>query len=268
MSAGKWTPPNASRWPTGNSSAGCASATNAPAPSCGRPFSPEGNWTAVGAEATRRELRAAFARWGLPGRLRVDNGAPWGATGGLPTALALWVLGLGVGMHWNDPRRPQQNGVVERGQGVGKAWAEPHTCRSAAELQGRLDHLDVIQRERYPSIDGRSRMAAYPSLAHTGRPYTEAGEATVFAVRRAGEHVAERVVERLVGADGRISLYDRPRYVGRKAAGLTAYVTLDPEAVEWVVSDAAGACLRRLRADELGRERILALDVSRERGDG
>jgi hypothetical protein len=215
----------------------------------------------------QRELRRAFARWGLPGQLRVDNGTPWGATGGLPTPLALWVLGLTVGWHWNDPRRPQQNGVIERDQGVGKAWAEPQTCHSAEELQARFEPLDRIQREQYPSIHGRTRMEAYPGLTHSGRAYTIEGEEAMWQARLVWEHVAERVIQRRVSPDGRISLYDHPRYVGRKAAGTVVYVSLDPEAVEWVVSDAAGNSLRRLRADELSAARIRVLDVSRDRGN-
>ena len=50
----------------------------------------------------------------MPVRFRVDNGWPWGSRGDFPTELALWMIGLGIGMHWNNPHRPQENGVVER----------------------------------------------------------------------------------------------------------------------------------------------------------
>src|SRR3954471_12459569 len=119
------------------------------APSCGRRFSPLGSWSQVGAQAVQQQLRAAATRWGLPQALRVDNGTPWGSTGGLPTELALWLIGLGVRAVWDPPRRPQRNGVVERSQGVGQDWGEPHTGAGAAELQTRLDELDRVQREEY-----------------------------------------------------------------------------------------------------------------------
>jgi hypothetical protein len=171
-------------------------------------------------------------------------------------------------VHWNDPRRPQQNGVVERSQGVGKGWAEPHTCGSADELRARLRELDEVQRSAYPSCrGGRSRMAAHPGLCHSGRGYDPAAEAAHWDLAPVLAFLAERAVERRVGADGKLSLYDRPRYVGRRAAGRVVYVTVDPESAEWVVTDAGGRLVRRLRADELGRERVLALDVSRDRGD-
>jgi hypothetical protein len=136
------------------------------------------------------QLRRAFARWGLPRRLRVDNGKPWGSWSDLPPALALWLIGLGLDLLGNDPRRPQPNGVVERSQGTAKRWAEPHTCRTAAELQTRLDADDVWQRERYPVAQGRSRWQLFPGLAHTGRPYREADEARAWGLQRVRDHLA------------------------------------------------------------------------------
>jgi hypothetical protein len=118
----------------------------------------------------------------------VDNGGPWGSAGDLPPDLALWLLGLGIAMHWNDARRPQQNGVVERAQGTGKRWAEPEQCATAAELQRRLQQMDVIQREAYPSIDGQSRVAAFPGLAHSGRRYSVAWERRHWDRRPVGRH--------------------------------------------------------------------------------
>jgi hypothetical protein len=89
---------------------------------------PTRRYIQVGAVATQAELRRAFARWGLPDRLRVDNGAPWGSDDGLPTELACWLIGLSVPVVANPPYCAQANGVVERFQGVGQQWAEPHTC--------------------------------------------------------------------------------------------------------------------------------------------
>ena len=78
---------------------------------------------------------------------------------------------------WNPPRRPQDNGVVERSQGVASNWAEPDRCRNVAELQRRLNEEDRVQRELYPHGSCRSRSEAYPSLRHSKRPYSVAWEA-------------------------------------------------------------------------------------------
>jgi hypothetical protein len=61
-----------------------------------------------------------------------------------------------------DAKREVSNGVIERSQGTGKRWAEPGACANAAELQRRLQDIDVIQPEEYPSLQGRSRLAVYP----------------------------------------------------------------------------------------------------------
>src|SRR6266446_5873385 len=126
---------------------------SAAAPSCGRRFSPQGKWLKVAATEVQAELRRAFARWGRPSAIRVDNGGPWGSAGDLPPDLALWLLGLGIDVWWNAPHTPTQNGVVERSQGTGRRWAEPERCATAAELQQRLQEMDAIQREAYTSID-------------------------------------------------------------------------------------------------------------------
>jgi transposase InsO family protein len=140
--------------------------------------------------ATPAALRQAFARWGLPATVRVDNGGPWGSAGDLPPDRARWLWGLGIDVHWNDPRVPQQNGAVERAQGTGARWAEPGQCDTPEELQRRLDEMDALQREAYPSIAGQSRRAAFPGLAHSGRRYRAAGERANWNHRRVRMHRA------------------------------------------------------------------------------
>jgi transposase InsO family protein len=213
----------------------------------------------------RQQLRRAFARWGRPATIRVDNGGPWGSAGDWPPDLALWLIGLGITVHWNDPYRPQQNGIVERSQGTGRRWAEPGQCATVAELQRRLHQADVIQREAYPSIDGQSRAAAFPGLRHSGRPYQPAWERRHWDHRRVLEHLAGYVVPRRVDKNGDVSLYHRPHYVGSMHRGKALYVMVDPQRVEWVFVDRDGRQLRSQPADELHARRIRGLTVTNRR---
>jgi transposase InsO family protein len=226
---------------------------------------PLGRWNSVPADATQEQLRKAFAHWGVPRCVRVDNGWPWGSAGDLPTDLALWLIGLGVKVIWNPPRCPQANGVVERSQGTGKRWAEPETCRDMAELQRRLQEQDHIQRELYPSIHGRSRMEAFPGLKHSGRVYQPEEEASQWKLKRVLEALADSLVVRRVDASGTISLYNRNRYVGKSLKGQDVYVSLDPIEVEWLCSGRDGVCYHRMKADELTADRIRGLKVSHHR---
>lgn len=209
-------------------------------------------------------LRGWFARWGLPGQLRLDNGHPWGSASDFPPDLALWLLGLGVDLVWNAPGHKQGNAVIERGHGVCQRWVEAHTCPGRDALQARLDHVTAVQRERYPYRGGASRLAACPDLAHSGRAYDPAAEARQWDERRVWAWLGERVLHRRVDKVGRISLANRALGVGRARAGqaVTARLALVDGAPVWRIRDAQGALLRQHPAPELARERILALAVS------
>jgi hypothetical protein len=225
-------------------------------------FSPRGRWTQVPPTDVQAQLRLAFGRWGRPERFRVDNGVPWGSWGDLPTDLALWLIGLEVGVDWNPPARPQDNGVVERSQGTAKRWGEPWTCDSPEELQRRLVEMDGIQRQEYPSVGGRSRLEAYPGLAHSGRIYTPEWEDTHWSLAAVGAHLAGYAVRRRVDGTGTISLYNRNHYVGIIHKRKTVYVMFDPGVREWIFADEEGRQLGRQAATRISREDIMGLTVT------
>jgi hypothetical protein len=198
-------------------------------------------------------------------RVRVDNGVPWGSKGDWPTDLALWLIGLGVTMIWNPARTPQDNGVVERSQGTGKRWTEPGTCQDADELQRRMNDMDRIQREVYPSIQGQSRWHAFAGLQQVQRPYSRNWEKRHWDLNLVLTHMAQYSAVRRVGSKGQVSVYNYQHYVGEKYQGQEIYVYLDPIDCEWVFATPAGVQLRRKPAAELTRKRIQKLDVTNRR---
>jgi len=197
----------------------------------------------------------------MPGRIRVDNGYPWGSTGDLPTELGLWLLGLGIDPIYNPPRRPQHNGVVERSQDTGQRWADPAQCGSIAELQRSLDAMDEHQREGFPE-PARSRLRLFPALAHSGRAYAPAEEAALWQEPRLWAKLAEYAVVRQINARGLVSVYGRNYYVGRRYAGETAYVRFDAATGDWLFESVTGPVIGRQPA-ELSLEAILGRRVTR-----
>ena len=156
----------------------------------------------VPADQTVQALHRAFETWGLPGRIRVDNGDPWiSPTGDLPTELGLWLSGLGIDLVPNRVRQPEDNAVVECSQRTGQRWADPPRCRSAAELQRQLDTMDRHQREGFPDA-AHSRMRLFPGLAHSGRAYHRAMEASLWRLGRVREKLAGSAVVRSSNAQG------------------------------------------------------------------
>lgn len=166
-------------------------------------------------------------------------------------------------MHWNHPRQPQENGVVERSQGTAKRWADPAACVSVQALQKEMDYMDRIQRECYPSKENLSRIKAWPDLSHSGRRYTPSWERRHWDLAHVLNHLACYAVTRRVGKSGRLSLYNRIHYVGCVHQGRTVYVMLDPQEVEWVIADEEGRELCRIPATELTVSNINKLNVAR-----
>jgi hypothetical protein len=225
---------------------------------------PEYRWAKVPARETQEALRLGFGRYGCPGAVRVDNGIPWGSPGGLPSGLSLWLAGLGVAMLHNEPYRPQQNGVVESTQGVSKRWAAPAGCKDAEDLRRRLQREDHVQREEYPAIGGLSRRQAYPMLCHSGRGYCRGWEQAVWDRGAALGFLGRYRVRRKVSRRGQVSAYHRLIQVGQQHGGRWAYLGLDAQTAEWVISDAQGHEIRRRPAPEFTQEAIVNLEVARQ----
>lgn len=222
---------------------------NARAPFSRRSFFPEGHFPQVSPAAVQQQFRELFGVWGRPAVVRVDNGSPWGSWKDLPPRLALWLIGLGIDVHWNTPCRPQENGVIERSQSLAQRWGEPQLCSSIEEFQRRIDREDMVQREIYPTAGGLPRMTTDPRLRHSGRVYTRRWESENWDWPRVREAMSHYAVVRQVDSSGKIGYWGGKLYVGGQHRGQKVSVQLDPDRLEWIVSDARGQQLRTVPAN-------------------
>lgn len=63
----------------------------------------------------RERLTALFRRYGLPFAMLMDNGSPWGDSGGQPfTIFTTWLMRHGIGVSHGRPYHPQTQGKEER----------------------------------------------------------------------------------------------------------------------------------------------------------
>lgn len=210
-------------------------------------------------------LRRIFTRWGRPDHVRVDNGYPWGTSRDLPSELALWLIGLAVEPIWNPPARPTRNAKVERSNGLTQQWGEIHTCADIRQAERALTKAARIQREEYPSCDGRSRLEAYPALRVPRRRYRRARDEAAWDLSRVDVFLARGSWVRRVDCNGRISIYGHGRTVGRDRAGQDVVLRFDAARRLWWVSEPDETPLKELPATELTRESIRTLSVSRRR---
>jgi transposase InsO family protein len=62
----------------------------------------------------QERLIDVFRRYGLPGRMTMDNGAPWGDTEAHFTRMDVWLMKQGIAVSHSRPYHPQTQGKDER----------------------------------------------------------------------------------------------------------------------------------------------------------
>lgn len=121
--------------------------------------------------------RNSFERWfreyGLPTRIRTDNGVPFAtrAAGGL-SALAIWWIRLGIAPERIAPGKPQQNGRHERMHRTLKKAVTKPAASSFRRQQQRFDDFreDYNDHRPHESLGQVTPASRYRSST---RPYPE-----------------------------------------------------------------------------------------------
>jgi transposase InsO family protein len=140
-------------------------------------------------------LVAVFARYGLPDRMLVDNGAPWGADPAHPwTPLTVWLLRLGVVTSHGRPHHPQTQGKAERFHRTLAAEAlGPRPFADLAAAQAAFDRFRhtynlVRPHEALDLAVPAARFSLSPRLPPTELPAPSYGpDDTVRTVQQHGE---------------------------------------------------------------------------------
>jgi putative transposase len=130
-------------------------------------------------ETVRLCFEGLFERYGLPGAIRSDNGAPFAHTQALfgLSRLSVWWLALGIDLERGRPGHPQDNGGHERmhrdigqelephtaEQAALDLWREEFNCERPHEALGMKCPADIYQRSArvYP---GTPQDIAYPGM--------------------------------------------------------------------------------------------------------
>ena len=114
------TPTPCGRW-TSKRAGPAAPAAATPSPSSTTTRATPSAWPPVPISAPRpcAPTLTAFQRYGLPDRLLVDNGSPWGNHPAHPyTPLTVWLRRLGIAVSHSRPYHPQTLGKDERFHGT------------------------------------------------------------------------------------------------------------------------------------------------------
>lgn len=96
-------------------------------------------------DGSKRVFTRLFKEYGLPGRIRTDNGVPFAAASlGRLSRLSVWWIKLGVLPELIEPGKPQQNGRHER---MHKTLKDETTMPPAYSLPGQQKKFDRFRGE-------------------------------------------------------------------------------------------------------------------------
>jgi putative transposase len=92
-----------------------------------------------------------FKHYGKPEGIVVDNGSPFGGEGLLGLSrLSSWWMSLGIKVYFIEPRKPYQNGHLERLHGTLKIEATQPPSASLSSQQRRFDRWRRYYNEQRP----------------------------------------------------------------------------------------------------------------------
>jgi transposase InsO family protein len=159
-------------------------------------------------ETVKPLLEGLFRRYGLPERILCDNGPPWGGggSGQRYTALAVWLLRLGVGVAHGRAYHPQTQGKDERFHRTLKAEVlQGRTFADLTACQRRFDGWREVYNHRRPheALEMAVPMSRYRC---SDRPFPETMPSWEY-----GPTDAVRIVQ----GDGSISFRGRAVEVGQ-----------------------------------------------------
>jgi transposase InsO family protein len=104
-------------------------------------------------ETVQHHLSRVFACHGLPERMLMDNGSPWGNDWAHPyTHLSAWLIRQGITVLHGRPRHPQTQGKEERFHGslVREVLARVEVWQSFSEVQDAFDAWRQVYNHRRP----------------------------------------------------------------------------------------------------------------------
>lgn len=163
-------------------------------------------------ETVKERLTGVFRRYGMPYRMTMDNGPPWGNDAAHPhTRFTVWLICLGIGVSHSRPYHPQTQGKDERFHRTlalevlaGRVFAD------LAECQRRFDRF----RETY-NLERPHEALALATPASRFKVSPRLFPETLPAIE-----YAEGDIVRRVQSQGEISYRGRLYTVGKAFHGL------------------------------------------------
>lgn len=119
-------------------------------------------------QPTQEVLERVFKEYGLPRRIRSDNGAPFAAYSlGRLSRLSVWLLKLGITPELIEPGKPQQNGRHER---MHRTLKDETLKPPAANARAQQRRFNVFRQEFNEERPHEAHDGLMPAEVHTVSP--------------------------------------------------------------------------------------------------
>lgn len=173
-------------------------------------------------KTVQRCMIDCFHQYGLPLRINVDNGQPWGSSSRSAryTTLSVWLIELGIQVSYSRPGHPQTNGKEERfHRTLNTEVIRPRYFRKMEEIQSAFNEWRQIYNFERPH-EGIGMLVPSDRYRPSYRQYTGMIETYEYSPDY-------RLLE--VDTRGRVSLNARKIFVGmpfkEKCIGIRELVT-------------------------------------------
>jgi len=160
----------------------------------------------------------AFYQYGLPKRIRTDNGPPFATTAiGRLSRLAINLIKVGIIPEWIQPGHPEENGRHER---FHRTLKEGIATPPASNFSEQIQRMEVFVEEYNFERPHESLNLQTPGSCY--EPSSREWNGKLCSP----EYDSSKLVVRKVGSSGCIYLKQRGYYLGQILSG--EYVGLDP----------------------------------------
>jgi len=153
----------------------------------------------------------AFREYGLPNRVRSDNGPPFGSVGaGRLTALSVNLIKAGVVPEWIRPGHPEENGRHERFHlTLQQEIASPPEKTLAAQIRAMNEFKDIYNFERpHEALNMKTPGSCYRKSSRSWN-----------GLLKAPEYDSREFEVRKVCSSGCIWLSGQEYYIGQAVSG-------------------------------------------------
>lgn len=183
----------------------------------------------------QHSLRLAFCEFGLPLAIQTDHESIFHdsrSKSPFPTQMHLWLVALGISLHFSRMHRPTDNGIVERSHQT----MFNHTIhgRSFTSWERLMDALNA-QRQRLneltpcASLGDLPPWVAFPEARYARRPFYPMEEEAHMDLERVYDYLKTITCYRKVSNDQTLSLGNNTYYLTKATPQSEVTITFDRE---------------------------------------